>query len=540
MIKKIIINNIAIIDFLEFQLSNKLNIVTGETGAGKSIIIKSIQYLKGAKFNKDDLRKGAERASIEALVSINKEEMHLKRKISKKFVSSFYVNNDKKTFYEYSKIVSNSIDIHNQHDHYDLLNGESHISYLDIFSGNKSLLKDVCNFYEGWTVKKKEIKKIILKKEEYLLKKELYELQSEELSKIELTADMEKEITSKFNLLSNSKNIKQNIEEIKNMLNNDSDNSIISNLNYSIKKTQEMVDYGEDFKKINSRLESVNIDISDLFFDLDNLSNQTVFDSEEFNVIEDKISLLNSLKNKYGSTIEHVINYKDNLKKKLLSSKNFDKDIISLKKEIDDLRVKLINSCKQLSIKRHKEKKILENIIKSKFIALDLNDAEIKFNINSSEIYLSENGYDKCEILVRTNKGEDFKSLIYIASGGEVSRIMLSIKLSLQQKVNSEVLVFDEVDSGISGSTASKIGNALSELSNLYQVICVTHLPQIASKSTNNHYKIYKTTKDNRVTSKIKQLSVQNKINEVARLLSGEKITIDSLNQASNMIGEQV
>ena len=144
---------------------------------------------------------------------------------------------------------------------------------------------------------------------------------------------------------------------------------------------------------------------------------------------------------------------------------------------------------------------------------------------------------DQCEILVKTNKGEDFKSLIYIASGGEVSRIMLSIKLSLQEKVNSEVLVFDEVDSGISGSTASKIGNALSDLSHLYQVVCVTHLPQIASKSINNHYKIYKTTHDSRVTSKIEKLDDKNKVTEIARLLSGEKITSDSLKQASNMIG---
>ena len=539
MIKKIIINNIAIIDSLEFELSNRLNIVTGETGSGKSIIIKSIQYLKGAKFNKDDLRKGAESASIEALVSINNKDMHLKRKISKNFVSSFYINNNKRTFDEYSKIVSNNIDIHNQHDHHDLLNEGSHTSYLDIFSENHSLLEDVCNFYKEWTVKKKEMKKLILKKEEYLLKKELYELQSEELSKIELTPDMEKEITSKFNLLSNSKVIKQNIEQIKNILNNDLDNSIVSNLNNSIKKTQEMVNYGDDFKKLNSRLESVNIEINDLSFDLDNLSNQTIFDSEEFAAIEDKMTLLNSLKNKYGSTIEEVINYKNDLEKKLLDSKNFDKDILIIEKEINYLRIKLINSCEKLSLRRHKEKKNLENIIKSKFIELDLNDAEIKFNIESDEIYLSENGYDQCKILVKTNKGEDFKSLTYIASGGEVSRIMLSIKLSLQEKVNSEVLVFDEVDSGISGSTASKIGNALSDLSNLYQVVCVTHLPQIASKSTNNHYKIYKSINGDRVTSKIEKLNVENKINEVARLLSGERITLDSLKQAQNMIVKQ-
>tara|TARA_B100000029_G_scaffold514587_1_gene618016 strand:+ start:1349 stop:2965 length:1617 start_codon:yes stop_codon:yes gene_type:complete len=536
MIKKIIINNIAIIDFLEFELSDKLNIVTGETGSGKSIIIKSIQYLKGIKFNKDDLRKGAESASIEALVSINNKEMYLKRKISKKFVSSFYINSNKKTFEEYLKVVSNSVDIHNQHDHHDLLNEKSHISYLDIFSRNQPLLEDVYNFYEEWIIKKNKMKKIILKKEEYLLKKELYELQSEELSKIELTPDMEKKITSKFNLLSNSKVIKQNIEEIKNILNNDSDNSIVSNLNHSIKKTQEMVDYGEDFKKINSRLESVNIDINDLFFDLDNLSNQIVFDAEEFSSVEDKINLLNSLKNKYGSTIEAIIKYKNDLEKKLLDSKNFDKDILILEKEINDLRIQLINSCKRLSLRRHKEKNNLENIIKSKFVELDLNDAEIKFNIKSDELYLSETGYDQCEILIKTNKGEDFKSLTYIASGGEVSRIMLSIKLSLQEKVNSELLVFDEVDSGISGSTASKIGNALYELSDLYQVLCVTHLPQIASKSINNHYKIYKTSNNSRVTSKIEKLNIKNKINEVARLLSGERITLDSLKQAENMI----
>ena len=158
MIKKIKINNIAIIDSLEFELSNKLNIVTGETGSGKSIIIKSIQYLKGSKFNKDDLRKGADYASIEALALINNKDIYLKRKISKNFVSSFYIDNNKITFDEYSNIVSNNIDIHNQHDHHDLLNEESHISYLDIFSENHSLLEDVCNFYEEWTVKKKEMK----------------------------------------------------------------------------------------------------------------------------------------------------------------------------------------------------------------------------------------------------------------------------------------------------------------------------------------------------------------------------------------------
>ena len=236
MIKKIIINNVAIIDFLEFELSDKLNIVTGETGSGKSIIIKSIQYLKGAKFNKDDLRKGADSASIEALVLINSEEIYLKRKISKNFVSFFYINNQKTSFNEYRKIVGHNIDIHSQHDHHELLNEESHISYLDIFAGNQLLLKKVCNIYEDWLVKKKEMKNLIIKKDDYLLKKELYELQSEELSKIELTYDMEKEITSKFNILSNSKDIKQNIEEIKIMLNNDSDTSVVSSLNDSIKK----------------------------------------------------------------------------------------------------------------------------------------------------------------------------------------------------------------------------------------------------------------------------------------------------------------
>ena len=200
------------------------------------------------------------------------------------------------------------------------------------------------------------MKKLILKKEEYLLKKELYELQSEELSKIELIPDMEKEINSKFNLLSNSKVIKQNIEEIKNILNNDLDNSVVSSLNNSIRKTQEMLDYGDDFKNLNSRLESVNIEINDLFFDLDNLSNQTIFNTEEFTAIEDKITLLNSLKNKYGPTIEDVINYKNDLKK-LLDSKNFDKDITILEEEINNLRMKLINSCQKLSLRRHKEKK---------------------------------------------------------------------------------------------------------------------------------------------------------------------------------------
>ena len=195
-----------------------------------------------------------------------------------------------------------------------------------------------------------------------------------------------------------------------------------------------------------------------------------------------------------------------------------------------------MNLCKEISDIRKKMQPRIENAIKQKFISLDLENAEIQFKIHSDHSFLSNSGYDECEIFIRTNKGEDFKPLTYIASGGEISRIMLAIKLSLQDKFNLNSLIFDEVDVGISGSTASKIGSALYELSKYSQVVCVTHLPQIASKSNDSHYKIFKVDLDNRIVAKIEELDNESKINEIARLLSNEEITSDSIKQATNMM----
>ena len=247
---------------------------------------------------------------------------------------------------------------------------------------------------------------------------------------------------------------------------------------------------------------------------------------------------MNHLKSKYGPSIKDVINHKKSLNKQIIESKNYDKDISIYHSNINTLETKLMNLSKQISNIRKKMKPKIEKAIKQKFISLDLDQAEIQFKIHSEESVLSNSGYDQCEIFIRTNKGEDFKPLTNIASGGEISRIMLAIKLSLQDKFNLNSLIFDEVDVGISGRTASKIGSALYELSKYNQVVCVTHLPQIASKTNDSHYKIFKSNLDNRVVAKIKELDNESKINEIARLLSNEEITSDSLKQATNMIGK--
>ena len=538
MIKNINISNIAIIDNLEINFSKGFNIITGESGAGKSILIKSIEYLKGKKFNKDDFRKNADSASIKSIINIDNIDYTLERKISKNHVSSFYVNKEKTNFENYTQLVKNAIDIHNQNDHQDLLDKSLHIQYLDAFADNSLILNQIDSIHIDWKKTKKELADLLKQKEEYNTRKELYQFQNEELSKIELEENMEEKIMSKYHLLFNSKKIKDSISIVKSNLNNDlSDNSVSSKLSGAIKNIEDIVEYSKDFKIINSRLESLLIEANDLSFDLDNLSNNVVFDAEKLKKYEEKISLLNHVKSKYGPTIKDVINHKESLKNKIIKSKNYDKEILEYESKINILEAKLMNLCKKISDIRKKTKSIIENAIKQKFLYLDLKDAEIKFNIDSNISFLSNSGYDICEIFIRTNKGEDFKPLTHIASGGEISRIMLSIKLSLQDKFNLHSLIFDEVDVGISGSTASKIGSALSDLSKYNQVICVTHLAQIASKGNDSHYKIYKTNSDDRIVAKIKKLDSKNKINEIARLLSNEEITPDSIKQASNMIG---
>ena len=540
MIKNINISNIAIIDNLEINFSKGFNVITGESGAGKSILIKSIEYLKGKKFNKDDFRKNAESAYIKSIINIDNKDYSLERKISKNYISSFYVNNKKTNFETYSQLVKTAIDIHNQNDHHDLLDNSLHIKYLDAFADNSLILNQIDSTYIEWQKMKKELANLLMEKEEYNTKKELYEFQNEELSKIELTEDMEEEFMSKYHLLFNSKKIKDSISVVKSNLNDGlSNNNVSSKLSDAIKNIENIVEYSKDFKTISSRLESLLIETNDLSFDLENLSNNVVFDAEKLKKYEEKISFLNHIKNKYGPTIKDVINHKESLKSQIIKSKNYKKEISVYESKISTLEKKLMNLCKQISDIRNKVKPIIENAIKQKFLSLDLKDAEIEFKINSDKSFLSSSGYDVCEIFIRTNKGEDFKPLTYIASGGEISRIMLAIKLSLQDKFNLNSLIFDEVDVGISGSTASKIGSALSSLSEYSQVICVTHLPQIASKPNDSHYKIFKINLNDRMVAKIKELDKKSKVNEIARLLSNEEITSDSIKQATNMMCQQ-
>ena len=539
MIKKINISNIAIIDNLEINFSKGFNIITGESGAGKSILIKSIEYLKGKKFNKDDFRKNADSASISSVINIDNKDYSIERRISKNHISSFYINNEKTNFERYSQLLKNAIDIHNQNDHQDLLDKSLHIQYLDAFSENSLLLNQIDSVYTEWQKMKKELSGLIKQKEEYKEKKELYQFQNEELSKIELTEDMEEKLMSKYQLLFNSKKIKDSISLSKANLNDDlSDNNVSAKISNAIKNIEDIVGYSNDFKAISSRLESLLIEANDISFDLESLSNDVIFDPEKLKKYEDKIAFLNHIKSKYGPTIKDVINHKDSLKNQIIKSKNYDKEISDYESKINASEIKLMNLCKEISDIRKKMQPLIENAIKQKFVSLDLENAEIQFKIHSDHSFLSNSGYDECEIFIRTNKGEDFKPLTYIASGGEISRIMLAIKLSLQDKFNLNSLIFDEVDVGISGSTASKIGSALYELSKYSQVVCVTHLPQIASKTNDSHYKIFKADLDNRIVAKIEELDNKSKINEIARLLSNEEITSDSIKQATNMMGK--
>ena len=537
MIKTISISNIAIIDNLEINFSKGFNIITGESGAGKSILIKSIEYLKGKKFNKDDFRKNADSAYIKSIINIANTDYALERKISKNYISSFYVNNEKTNFETYNQLVKAAIDIHNQNDHHDLLDNSLHIKYLDAFADNNLILNQINSIYIDWQKMKKELVVLLKQREEYNTKKELYQFQNEELSKIELSEDMEEKLMSKYHLLFNSKKIKDTISIVKSNLNDDlSDNNVSSKLSNAIKQIEGIIEYSNDFKIVSSRLESLLIEANDLSFDLENLSNNVIFDAEKLKKYEERIAFLNHIKNKYGPTIKDVINHKETLKNQIVKSKNYDKEISGYESKINTLENKLMNLCKKISDIRGKVKPIIENAIKQKFLSLDLKDAEISFDIKTDINFLSNFGYDICEIFIRTNQGEDFKPLTHIASGGEISRIMLAIKLSLQDKFNLNSLIFDEVDVGISGSTASKIGSALSSLSEYSQVICVTHLPQIASKSNDFHYKIFKTSENDRMIAKIKKLDTKSKINEIARLLSNEEITSDSIKQATNMM----
>ena len=538
MISTLHIKNIGIIDDLSINLNNGLNILTGETGAGKTLIIDSLGIISGERFSKEMIRKGQDHSYIEACIFMPENEnaidgnIIVSREIYSNGRNLCRINGRMVTVNELKTFMENIIDIHGQHDNQQLLNPATHIEYLDSFA-----CKEICNLKEEYTELYKEYNRIKTElknnygdDKEKQRKLDLLKYQYDEIEKANLKVGEDEKLEADRKIILNS----EKINEALNIADLEISEHTIDSINTAIRALEKIEDLDEKYSKSLNLLKSTYYDIQEIGRDISSLREDVYFDEEERKELETRLDLIFSLKRKYGNTIEEILKYKEDLEKEIIQIENIDEYNNKLKKELAEVISKMFKISKELNELRNKYALILEEKINSELKDLEMKNARIKINIsfNEDEKYNS-NGLDEVEIYIQTNIGEDEKPLYKIASGGEMSRIMLAIKNVLSNVDSVPVLIFDEIDTGISGIAAKSVGEKLKSISKLHQVLCVTHLASIAAKGDYNYY-IYKEVKEDKTQTNVKLLNEEETIKEIARIASGD-ITEISLKHAKEL-----
>jgi len=524
MVTTLHIKNVGIIDDLSIDLNNGFNVLTGETGAGKTLIIGSLAILAGGRFSKEMIRNGEEFSYVEANFYCPNNEVAVdgniivSREIHLNGRNSCKINGRLITVNELKEFMSKIIDIHGQHDSQLILNPMQHTIYLDKFIG-KELNESVCEYIkklEEYNKLKQELKNTYGEDQEKERRLDLLRYQYNEIEQAKLKQNEEEELQNKHKMMQNAEKLKDNLFEIDTNLN---ENAIIA-ISDSIRSLEKIQDCGKEYSEKLSILKNSYYDIQELARDLSYMREEVDFDENERNQIENRLDLIFSLKRKYGNTITEILEFRNKIENEINKIENLDEYHNKIKIQIKNLEQELFKIANQMSNVRTKYAETLSKKINQELKDLEMPNAKFEIKINKTERFC-ENGIDEVEFMICTNVGEGLKPLTKIASGGEMARIMLAIKNVLADVDEVSTLVFDEIDTGISGKASKAVAEKMKSIAELHQVICITHLPSIAARGDYNYY-ISKQTKENKTYTSIKLLNEDETIEEIARISSGE------------------
>ena len=537
MITSLHIKNIGIIDEININLNEGLNVLTGETGAGKTLIIDALQIISGGRFSKEMIRRGENFSYVEMslyLPNRNFEEdtVIVSREMNLKGKNLCKINGRMVTVSELKEFMKNIIDIHGQNENQSILDSSTHIDLLDGFANEEIL--GIKNNYIKLYEEDLKIKRLLNENygddKEKQRKLDLLKYEVEEISSANLKVGEDEEIEEKRKLIISSEKIVNNLQEAELQISE----NVIENLNIAIRSMEKIESYKEDYSILVGELKNAYYELQEAARDISGHREEIYFDEEEQKEIEERVDLIHSLKRKYGNTIEEILDYKQKKIEEIEQIENLDTYILELKKKQKKLETEMKILAEKMHSIREKYINILETQINKELEDLEMKNAKfsVKF-LEKENIEFNKNGIDKLEFMLQTNVGETAKPLVKIASGGEMSRIMLAIKNVLADVYKTPVLIFDEIDTGISGVAANSTGEKMKAISKNHQVICVTHQASIAAKGDYNYY-ICKEVKDNKTLTKIKLLTENEVIMEIARISSGD-ITEASINNAKEL-----
>lgn len=523
MITTLHIKNIGIIDDLSIELGEGFNVLTGETGAGKTLIIDAINIISGGRFSKEMIRKGESYSFVEVNLYLPNNPMSIEnniivsREIHLNGKNSCKINGRLVTLTELKEFMSNIIDIHGQNDNQKILNSKYHIKYLDNFIGEEllNIKKQYKELYKKRIEVKKELKDNLGDDKEKQRKLDLLKYQFDEIDLAKLKENEEDELEEKRKLFMNSEKIGKSLNSADLALGE----GAIDKINEAIRAIEKISDLDKVYEEKLTELKSIYYEVQELSRDISSLNSEMYFDENERNETEERLDLINSLKRKYGNSIIEILEYKNNIEKEIERINNLDDYNAKLKEKIKTLEKEMqALATKMHNIRVNIAQKLNENINKE---LKDLEMPNAKFYVEIKETEFNKNGIDEIEFFISTNIGEDSKPLAKIASGGEMSRIMLAIKTVLANTDSTPILIFDEIDTGISGKAAKLVGEKLKIIGNSHQVLCITHQPSIAAKGDQNFY-ISKVSEEGRTYTKVKKLNEEEIIKEIARIANGE------------------
>ena len=595
MLEKLYIKNYLIIKEAELNFSSGLNILTGETGAGKTIILDALGLILGERADysiiKDDklviegsfefknnkavngflnqreleldipelssssesetavpVRRDAENTKV-VTVTHERQAVIIRREMTAKGTTRAFINDTPVSITELKEFGDLIIDIHSQNEHQSLLKKETHIEILDKFLNDENSFESFLKNYGIYKSLIIELEYLTGKKDSLLEKKNFIQFQLKEINDVNPQENEDEELENKLKKLENAEEISTGLNSCIGLL-YESDMNAAGELLQSVKELKKISKYDTELEKLAGLLESAYVSVKEAAEELRDYADDLNFDPVRIEQIRNRLGALSFLKKKYKHTISQLIEKSTELTKELDLTENFDFEIKKIQTRAEEAKEKLINSAKKLSTERKTAIRKIEQKVNAYLKEVGLETAQFRAGMKDYEkeddgyfcykngkksIFISSEGTDDVEFLIMTNKGAEFTPLRKSASGGEISRIMLAIKASLSEKDNVPILVFDEIDAGISGRIADKVGKLLKELASTHQIISITHLPQIAAKSS-NHFYVSKKDTGNETIAGIKKLSEKEKIVEVARLLSNDKITEASLKAARELI----
>lgn len=556
MLSNLYIENIAVIEKTSIDFKKGLNVMTGETGAGKSIVIDSINAVLGNRTSKELIRTGASSAFVsaeftnlsekalavidEAGFELEDGELLIQREISTTGKNKCRINGRPATVSTLKEIGVQLINIHGQHESYELMSPELHISYIDKLAGLESEIEAYQEVYKKYKKLSAELKKATVDESERERKIDLLKYQIDELEDADLRDGEYEKLNEQKAVLQNSEKIIEAIMSSRALMNGDEESSgVLENLQEINSQLSDISEYMSEVEPINSRIESAIYELEDCLSELTGLTDLVDTDGGSLDSIEERLDLIYTLGKKYGSTIKEMLDFLDKAKKELNALVMYDENREALIKECDKAYKEAEKLAKALSEKRRATSSEFADKVCEEMAFLDM--PNVKLVVVQESCELNSLGCDNIEFLISTNPGEPPKPISKIASGGELSRMMLAVKNVLSDKDDIDTLIFDEVDTGISGSAAQKVGLKLREVSKSMQVLCVTHLAQIAAMG-NSHFKISKSVRDEKTFTKVEELDHEGRKQELARIIGGTEMTKASLDYAEEMLraGENI